>query len=134
MSRPAALALALMVISGCSILSGSDESGSGIDLGEGSPPGAFPADFPMPPNAAVGSTLVDPEAHRSEMTMQVGSPLSVTVQFFTVGLVNGGFVVENSDGDAQKWTIVFSREALRGTIVVSALGDSSQVLATVNSI
>lgn len=111
-----------------------DTSNGPIILGSGEVPPGFPDDFPIPGNAAIGSTLIDTVQFRSEMSMQVPAEMNATVQFFNVGLVNEGYVVESSTGSNTTWTIEYSKGELEGKVVVVPLGDVSQVVATVNQI
>ena len=67
------------------------------------------------------------------MALQIDAEIIAAVQFFTVGLVNQGFVVESSDGSAITWTITFSRGELTGDIVFQTQGDVSQAVAAVNA-
>ena len=108
-------------------------SGTGVVFGEGEIPPAFPDDFPIPPNAVVGSTLINHVTHRSEMSLQIDAEITAAVQFFNVGLVNQGFVVESSEGSATTWTIAFSRGELTGDIVFQTQGEVSQAVVAVNA-
>ena len=115
-----------------------DDGGSGttsdapVVFGEGEIPSAFPHDFPIPPNAVIGTTMIDRVNHRSEMSLQIDAELVAAVQFFNVGLVNQGFVVESSEGSAITWTIIFSRGEVTGSVVLQTQGDVSQAVAGVN--
>lgn len=83
-------------------------------------PESFPRDFPVPAGAVILSTLIDRVNHRSEVNMNVRSELVTAVQFFQVGLVNQGYVVERSErGDGDEWLIEFTRGELRGTIEIT---------------
>lgn len=126
------LALAILVVGACG-----DDSGtvSGeVEFGEGTPPPAFPDDFPVPRAAVIGTTLIDPVNHRSEMAMQIDAPLVSAVQYFNVGLVSEGYVVDRSQGTAESWTIAFSRGELSGEVVFQAVGDLTQAVASVNGV
>jgi len=86
----------------------------------------------LPPNAVIGTTMIDRVNHRSEMSLQIDAELVAAVQFFNVGLVNQGFVVESSEGSAITWTIIFSRGEVTGSVVLQTQGDVSQAVAGVN--
>jgi hypothetical protein len=101
--------------------SGTTES---IVFGEGELPDSVPDDFPIPIGSQVGSTLVDKVNNRTEFTLTIRSDPTSAVQFFQVGLVNEGYVVESSDGNQALWELTFSRgQDLDGSIVFTAPQD-----------
>jgi hypothetical protein len=135
MSRriPTLVMLALLLVTGCGD-DGTAGTGSGdqVVFGEGEPPSAFPADFPIPTNAVIGTTLVDRINHRSEMALQIEGLLDAAVQNFTIGLVSQGYVITSSEGTAESWTIAFERGELQGEVVFQAVGGFTQAVASVN--
>lgn len=96
--------------------------GEEVSFGEGDIPSPVPGDFPVPDGAEVGSTLVDRVNNRTEFRLNIPDGAGAVVRFFTVGLVNAGYVVESSEGDAAAWSIHFARETLRGTILIESAG------------
>ena len=50
----------LGVVAACGDDGTGTTSGTGVVFGEGEMPPAFPEDFPIPPNAVIGSTLDQP--------------------------------------------------------------------------
>ena len=104
-----------------------------IVFGEGEIPDTFPSDFPIPPNARIGSNLIDRVNHRSEVSITVATDMDVTVRFYTVGLVNEGYVVDSSEGDDDQWTVEFSRGELVGRIVFAQQLGGTQAVASVNN-
>jgi hypothetical protein len=98
---------------------GGDEQ---VVFGEGEIPASVPEDFPLPGGAAVGSTMVDRVNHRSEFALTVALEADALVQYYTVSLVSSGFVVDYSAGDMFSWRIEFSREELRGEMVIQPGG------------
>jgi hypothetical protein len=124
---------AMVVATGCGDDAPSGTSiGDQVVFGEGEPPPAFPADFPIPANAVIGTTLVDRLNHRSEMALQIDGLVEAAVQNFTFGLVSQGYVITSSDGTAESWTIEFTRGELRGDVVFQAVGGFTQAVASVN--
>ncbi len=111
-----------------------DVSDEPVIFGVGERPPAIPADFPIPDDAVIGSTMIDRANHRTEMALQVGSSLEAAVRYFNVGLVSQGFVVGASSGSASAWTISFGRDELTGEIRFIAQGGATQVLVEVNDI
>lgn len=109
------------------------DSDPGAGNGDGELPASFPRDFPVPTDAVVVSTLVDAAAHRSGATITVTSDLVSAVQFFQVGLVNRGYVVNRSEGDADTWRIEFVRGELYGVIDMDHGGGVTTVLVTINA-
>jgi hypothetical protein len=127
----ALLALAL-VVSAC----GDDEPAAtteAITFGEGVIPDSVPEDFPIPAGAEIGNTLVDRINHKTEFSLTIRSDPTSAVQFFQVGLVNQGYVVESSDGNQTLWEITFSRgQGLTGSVVLTAPTD--ELVAAVVSV
>lgn len=123
------LVLVVAVVAG--VLAGcSDEP---VTVGEGEIPGSVPDDFPIPGGAVVGATLVDRASHRTEFRLSVPDDPTRVVRFFTVGLVESGYVVDDSGGDATRWTIEFSRGILRGRVVVEQAGPGeASALVSIN--
>jgi hypothetical protein len=121
---PLAALLALtLVVSAC----GDDEPAAtteALTFGEGVIPESVPDDFPIPVGAEIGNTLVDKLNNNTEFALTIRSDPTSAVQFFQVGLVNQGYVVESSDGNQTIWEITFSRgQALTGSIVLTAPAD-----------
>lgn len=113
---------------------GLDVADDPVVFGEGVRPPAIPADFPIPADAVIGSTMIDRTNHRTEMALQVGADLESVVRYFNIGLVNQGFVVGASSGSGTSWKISFGRDELLGEIGFTAQGDITRVLVEVNDI
>jgi hypothetical protein len=129
--RPVTAAvLAVALVAACGSGEGTAEP---VVAGEGSMPETFPRDFPVPGEAVLGPTLIDRPNHRSEATLTVESDLVSTVQFFLVGLVNRGYVVERSVGDDAGWSIEFVRGELRGSVEIEMLGEVAHIRVAVNA-
>lgn len=105
-----------------------------VVFGEGVRPPAIPADFPIPPEAVIGSTMIDRTNHRTEMALQVGAAMDAVVRYFNVGLVSQGFVVGHSSGTESAWRIAFGRDELTGEIDFTAQGDVTRVVVAVDDI
>ena len=90
-----------------------------VEFGEGTIPSAIPDDFPVPNGAVIGSYLVDRINRRSEVELRVPSEVEVVAQFYNLGLVNAGYVVEESASDGRRWTIAFRRDQLQGEVALS---------------
>jgi hypothetical protein len=123
--------LSLGPVAACS----DDDTGTApsIEFGEGEVPDTFPDDFPIPPNARIGSSLIDRVNNKSELSMTVQTDMDVTVRFYTVGLVNEGYVVDSSEGNANTWTVDFSRGELAGRVVFNQQAGGTQLVASVNA-
>ena len=118
---PFALVLVMLVVTAAC---GDDEPAQPTDpvtFGEGEIPSSVPDDFPIPAGAEIGTTLVDRVNNRTEFRLTVRSDPTSAVQFFQVGLVNNGYLVESSDGNQVQWEIVFSKgQDLSGSILFTA--------------
>jgi hypothetical protein len=91
-----------------------------ITFSEGSIPDSVPDDFPIPDGAVIGTTMVDRVNNRTEFRITWRTDPTSAVQFFELGLVNRGYVVESSEGNQALWTLTFANGELTGQIVFSA--------------
>lgn len=115
----AILLACLMLLGACSdddAVSGTTEA---VVFSEGSIPDSVPENFPIPDGAVVGTTLVDKINNRTEVRLTIQSDVTSVIRFFEVGLVNRGYVISSSDGNATEWTITFSDGGLRGTVLTT---------------
>jgi hypothetical protein len=112
----------LLVAAACSDDDGVTGSTQAVVFGEGTIPESVPDDFPIPAGAVVGTTLVDKINNRTEFRLSIRAESTATVQFFQVGLVNQGYVINSSEGNAAEWTLTFSNGELRGTIFTTPQG------------
>jgi hypothetical protein len=104
-----------------------------VTFSEGKMPPSMPKDIPVPTGTVIGSTLVDRTNNRTEAELRLRGDLVTVVQGFTMGLVGAGYVVDRSDGNATGWTIEFSRDTLRGTVLVQPYNATiSQAVVSVN--
>jgi hypothetical protein len=131
---PRRLALVVVVVLAASVVAAGcgDDDGEPITFGEGEIPRSFPDDFPVPPGAVIGSTLVDRVSHRSEFALGAPQDATATVQFFLVELVNEGYVVESSEGSAAQWFITFSKGDLTGEVSIRPGGSATQAVVSIN--
>ncbi len=132
-----ALALAALfavVGAACGDDGGGDGTGPDVSFGSGSIPDPVPEDFPIPPGAIIGSTLVDRINNRTELEMRLRDDQATTAQYFTVNLVNRGFVIDDSRQETGgRWVIDFRRADLRGSVlIIVAAPGSSQVVLDLN--
>lgn len=118
-ARRRLLLLLAAALVACLLAACSDEP---VTEGEGKIPGSVPDDFPIPAGAVVGATRVDRVNHRTEFRLEVPDDSTRVARFFTLSLVERGYVVDDSGGDAGRWSIEFSRGILRGMVVVEAVG------------
>jgi len=110
-----AIAFGLIVIA-CGDDDGAPATTEPVVFGEGEVPETVPEGFPIPPNASIGTTLVDKVNNRTEFRLTVTSDMESTIRFFQVGLVNEGYVITSSEGSAAEWTMTFSLGELTGQI------------------
>lgn len=110
-----------------------DASDDAVVFGEGVIPESVPDDFPVPGNAVVGTTLVDKINNRTEFRLTLRGDITATTQFFQVGLVNQGYVVDSSEGSAAEWTLGFSDGPLDGSILITSQGSVSAAVVRINT-
>ncbi len=111
MRRSALLALIFVALASCG-----DSTAPTVIFGEGTIPPAIPDDFPVPDAAVIGATLIDTINTKSEFEFRTTAGLEALVQSLSLGLVDAGFVVDNSSGNAVQWSISFRRGSLEGSI------------------
>lgn len=128
MRRPALIVLLFVAIAACG-----DSTSPTVVFGEGEIPSAIPDDFPVPADAVVGATLVDTVNTKSEFEFRTATDLEVLVQLLSVGLVESGYVVEDSSGNSLQWAIDFRRGSLEGTVQMRSLAPGlARGVVTVN--
>ncbi|HSM02745.1 MAG TPA: hypothetical protein VK960_09960 [Acidimicrobiia bacterium] len=122
MARSSRGALSFALILFLSLLAcGGDDQGVRFD--EGRLPSSVPRDFPLPPASTIGETLVDTAHDRTEFSLAIESDLPSVVQFFTIELVNQGYLIDRSQSLSQTtWRLSFQRGDLTGEILVSSDG------------
>jgi len=128
----AALGALTLTLAGCGDSAQSDD-GASVVFGEGVIPASVPADFPVPEGAVVGTTLVDRMNHRTEFRLNLAEEATAVIQYYTVSLVSAGYVVDNSEGDITLWSIEFSRDTLRGSVLIQPAGNGlAAVVVSIN--
>jgi len=139
MSRPVrirflALAALLVVVTACSDDTTATEDTRTVIFGEGEIPATVPADFPTPPNAVIGSTLIDRVNHKTEFSVQMRADLTTAVQYYEIELVNRGYVVTSSTALSDVlWRIEFNLGELLGEATINFVGEGlSQIVVTLN--
>jgi hypothetical protein len=126
--RPGWLKLGGLSILALLIVSCSDGSGES----SGRVPDPVPDEFPIYSPCEIGATQVDHEANRTWFEMDIDDDVESVVRFYTVELVNVGYLVPRIEEIAPgSWVIEFRAEELLGFINVEAVGDGSSTLAVV---
>ena len=115
-----------MVLSTMLFVSACGGDDGAVEFEDGRIPDSVPRDFPVPEGAVIGATMVDPVNSRTEFSLTVESDLPSIVQFFTIALVNQGYVIERSQSTSQtSWHMSFRRGELSGEILLSSDGSSA---------
>ncbi len=132
--RRAFLVVMLVLLVSLAAAACGDDDGEPVTFGEGEVPSTFPDDFPIPPGAVIGTTLVDRVNHRSEFALAVPQAVQEVIQFFLVELVNEGYVVDSSEGTTALWTITFSDGDLVGEVSMQpqSSGAATQAVVSIN--
>jgi len=129
----AALLAAVLVVAACGDDNATTDTTDAIQFGEGTIPNSVPADFPIPADSVVGTTLVDKINNRTEFQLTIVADMTSTVQFFQVGLVNQGYIIDSSEGNSVAWTVTFSNGEIRGEILITPqTGQVSTSVVSVN--
>lgn len=118
-----------MVLAACG---DTEEAKTGVEFGEGVLPESWPADFPVPENAVIGSTLVDHDRDRQEIQLTVPVEVAVLAQYFDINLASNGYAVDSSSGDTAEWEISFRDDGDLGTIVIQSFsGGTASAVVTI---
>jgi hypothetical protein len=132
--RTRLVAIPLLVGLAASCSSAPAEDTSPVVFGNGTIPSTVPKDFPIPPGAVVGDTMIDRPNHTTEFGLQVGQDLETVAQFFDIELVSSGYVVTSSGSvSADMWRLSFIQGELRGDVTISSTGGGvAEVIVTLN--
>ena len=115
----------LAVLLVLAVIGSSCGGGSGVGTGDaGDLLAALPGGFPIPVSAEVGGGLTDAAAGRTEVELAVPLTFLGTLTFFTVELVNGGYVIDRSRESGEGWVIEFRQGSVRGSVTLTD-GDGS---------
>lgn len=131
MQRAGVLLALFFLVFGAAACGGENDA-EPVEVGRGELPETVPGDFPLPPGSSIGSTVVDRVNNRTEFTVNTGSDLTTAVAFFTVELVNEGYVVGRSNGTDESWQVEFSRGSLRGEIVLTTPESGTAAVVSLN--
>lgn len=110
-----------MLVAVAAACGGSSEPEAAVEFGEGVLPESVPKDFPVPLTAVIGTTIVNHPQSYTEAQIRVASSAPELVQYYTVALVNNGYVIDSSGETGGEWTIVFRKEDLEGRVEISTL-------------
>ena len=114
-------AVALLLAGGLIAGACSDDSGPEptVVFGQGELPDSFPAEFPLPDGAVVGSTLVDGINVRTEVEFRLRGTVPDFVDLYMIALPNAGFEVDASVEEPTRWTIRFHDGDVSGSITLT---------------
>jgi hypothetical protein len=104
---------------------GTDAGGSdsGVVLGRGSVPATVPDGFPIPEEAVIGATMIDPDRGVTEMVMSMPASLPAAVDYYVKNLPIAGYELTSSGGSDVDWELIFFDADVHGVIGVNAAGD-----------
>jgi len=99
-------------------------------FGKGELPETVPADFPIPEQAVVGSTLIDRTRGVTEAVLTFPANIDAVKSFYETNLDALGYTIESSSGSGTEWRIAFVKDSMTGEVVilVGASGLSSGTL------
>jgi len=131
-TRFVAVPLLIGLVASCSSTPAEDTSP--VVIGKGTIPATVPRDFPIPPGAVVGDTMIDRNNHTTEFGLQVGQDLDAVAQFYDIELVSSGYVVTSSGPvSADMWRLSFIQGELMGDVTISSTGGGvAEVVVTMN--
>ena len=101
-----------------------DQSGATDDIvfGRGELPPTIPADFPIPDQAVIGSTLVDRTRDLTEVIITYPASVVEVAAFFDANLPVLGYAIDSSSGTDGSWTVEFSSDTSTGVVDLSVAG------------
>ncbi|MEA3510151.1 MAG: hypothetical protein U9R51_01830 [Actinomycetota bacterium] len=130
------LVVAAIVMAGCSSSSGetattnTDANASVVVFGRGTVPEVVPDSFPIPDEAVIGATMVDPNRGLTEMIITLPASVDAVVTYYEDNLPLSGYEITSSDGSDGEWATDFNGEGVDGEIRIKA-GGSGVSTATV---
>jgi hypothetical protein len=103
-----------------------------VVLGSGTLPDTVPDDFPIPPEAVIGSTLVAVGTGTTEVILRLPSSIEASIVYFEQRLDIDGYDVVSSEAESgTSWSIEFERDDLTGSLRLSSPGtDVTEVVLT----
>lgn len=121
-----------LIATGCG--GSTDESVATVEsevvFDRGSVPETVPDSFPIPDEAVVGATLVDPNRGLTEMILTFPAETAAVVTYYEENLPPRGYTITKSEGSETEWRIDFDDDSVDGAIGVQA-GGSGVAVATV---
>ncbi|MEA3511466.1 MAG: hypothetical protein U9R51_08535 [Actinomycetota bacterium] len=131
------LVVVALVTPGCSDSSGestttadSGASASIVVFGRGTVPEVVPDSFPIPDEAVIGATMVDPNRGLTEMIITLPASVDSVVTYYEGNLPLSGYEFTSSEGTGGEWLMEFNGEGADGEIRIKA-GGSGVSTATV---
>ena len=95
-----------------------------VEFGRGELPATVPADFPIPEQAVIGSTMVDRIRDLTEAVVVYPADVPEVVRYYETNLAELGYTIDASSGTDANWVIDFSTEASTGELRLSVGGGS----------
>ena len=96
-----------------------------LEFGRGVMPVSVPAQWPMPEQAVIGSTMVDGVNGRTEVIVTLPSTVEEVVTYFTTNLPVVGFTITRSEGSDGNWVIEFAGQGVTGTATFKTIGSGA---------
>lgn len=100
-----------------------------VEFGSGSIPETLPAEFPVPDEAVIGTTLIDRSRNNTEVLLTMPADVLEVKGYYEENLPGRGFEVATSDGTDTSWLIEFSGGGGAGVIRISTGGAGVSVAA-----
>ncbi len=101
-----------------------------VTFARGTVPHAVPDSFPIPAEAVVGATLIDPNRELTEMILIFPANVGAIISYYEDNLPARGYVIASSGGSETEWQIEFDGEGVHGVITIRT-GGSGVASATV---
>lgn len=127
--RLRALALVLGLVMAVAACSGDDDSTDGtldpadVVFGSGSIPDTVPADFPVPEEAVVSSTLVNRPARTTEMILRLPVDVDVVVTYYEENLEPRGYTIVTSEPRSDSgWDMEIEKDDLTVSVRLRNVG------------
>jgi hypothetical protein len=105
------------------------ETTAEVEFGSGSIPETLPADFPVPEQAVIGTTLVDRARNNTEVVLTVPAGVLEAKAYFEENLPGRNFEIAKTEGTDADWVIEFTGAGGVGIINISAGGAAVSVVA-----
>ena len=95
-----------------------------LEFGKGVLPITVPANFPIPEQSTISTTMIDGSRELTEVIMNIGGNIHDVKAFFTVNLPRFGYEITEEADTTNQTTVFFVGNGIDGQIALKVIGES----------